>query len=82
MDDEKLLTSVHATLGAVSGYLSNFTGQPSHAFGVALIVLLVTANVSKYFVDGEDKGAKWWLGNGAVPFLLVWAVFSVLFYNL
>ncbi|MFP4116945.1 MAG: hypothetical protein ACLFQ8_01430 [Candidatus Aenigmatarchaeota archaeon] len=82
MDNDKLLTSVHAIMGAVSGYLSNFTGQPSHALAVAIAILLVTGNVSRYLADAEDKGAKWWLGNSVAPFFLIWAVFAVLFYNL
>lgn len=80
MDDEKLLTSVHSVAGAVAGYLSNFTGQPTYALGVALAVLLVTANAANYLVE-EDQGAKWWLGNALAPFILLWAVFAVFFYN-
>ncbi len=83
MDDDKLLTSVHALSGAVAGYLSNFTGQPTHALGVAIAVLLVTGNAAKIFVsEDEERGLKWWISNGAVPFILIWAVFSVFFYNL
>lgn len=80
MDDEKISTSVHSAAGIAAGYLSNFTGQPSHALAVAILVLLVTGNAMKQFVEGE--GGKWWIGNGVAPFLLLWMVFSVFFYNL
>lgn len=80
MDDEKILTSVHSVAGAVAGYLSNFTGQPTHALGVAIAALLVTVNAAKYMV-GENQGAKWWIGNAVAPFMLLWAVFAVFFYN-
>ncbi len=81
MDDEKIITAAHSIAGAIAGYLSNFTGQPLHALGVALAVLLVTGNISKYTVE-DHGGLKWWMSNGIVPFILIWAVFSVFFYNL
>lgn len=80
MDEEKLSTSVHSIAGAVAGYLSNFTGSPLHALGVAVILLLVVGNVMKQVVEGD--GSKWWIGNGAAPYIFMWLVFSVLFYNL
>ncbi len=80
MENDKISTSVHAAAGAFSGYVSNFMGQPSHALAIALVILFFTLNVSKQLIEGED--GKWWIGNGVVPFLLLWAVFSILFYNL
>jgi len=81
MDDEKLSTAVHSAVGAITGYLSNFTGKPLHAAGIAIVVLFVTGNIMQNFVD-SDEGFKWWAGNGVAPFLLLWVIFSIFFYNL
>ncbi len=80
MDNEKISTAIHSASGIAAGYVSNFTSQPTHAVGVAAILLVLTTSVVKQFMDEEDT--KWWIGNGIAPFLLLWVVFSIFFYNL
>jgi len=91
MDIEVKLTSVHAVLAVVAGYLSFLlsTGAISGlgknevlAVLAGLIILYLGGQISeRVFGKEEVGGMKGWLWSGIVPFFFIWIIVWVLLYN-
>ena len=80
--DVELRTAViNVIAGAVVGYISFVVNQPLTAFFIAIIfVALLSLILGKAF--GVKKGAKWWVSNGVIIFLLTWFVVWTIFYDI
>jgi len=79
MDDNRLCVLIHSFTGAGLGLVSPLIG-PTRSFGLMILSLLVLGKVTERMVK-EKHDRKWWIGNGAVIFILVWLSFYILFYN-
>jgi hypothetical protein len=92
MEIEVKLTSIHAVIALVAGYLSFLlsTGAIAGvgknevlAVLVGLIILYAAGQISERIFGKEAVGGmKGWLWNGIVPFLFVWIMMWVILYNM
>lgn len=80
MEDEKTSTFFHLATGTLGGYISSLMTSNLYAVLVAFLILFVTGKVNERLV--EKRGLKWWIGNGAGIYLLVWLMTWVFFFNL
>lgn len=91
METEVKLTSIHAVLAIIAGYLSFLlsTGGISGlgknevlAVLAGLIILYLGGQISeRVFGKEEVGGMKGWLWSGIVPFFFIWIIVWVLLYN-
>jgi hypothetical protein len=92
MEIEVKLTSIHAVIALVAGYLSFLLSTGAIA-GVGknevlavlagLIILYAAGQISERIFGKEAVGGmKGWLWNGIVPFLFVWIMMWVILYNM
>ena len=73
-------TTVYAVLAVAMGYVSFVINHTAYATVAALFVL-VAATVLMRFAWKIKEGAKWWLGNGAIAYLVLWMIIWTVFYN-
>ena len=73
-------TLVYAVLAVVMGYVSFLINHTAYATLAALFVLLA-GTVAMRFVWKIKEGAKWWLGNGAVVYIILWMIIWTILYN-
>ena len=81
LKDQRISIAMHSLLGVIVGYGSLYLSRGIYALGFAVIILLVLGPVVKRTI-GKDKDKNWWLGNGAIVYLLIWFVSWVLLFNL
>ncbi len=71
---------LHVVTGIIAGFLSVTLGTTLYAVGVAILLLLASGYLAEKLI--KKKGIKWWIGNGAIIYLLVWLVTWIFFFNL
>lgn len=77
---QRISVVVHTILGFVAGYLSLYFSKFWYSLGASIILLLIIGFVTqKTFGKGKDR--KWWLGNGAVIYILIWIMAWILLFN-
>ncbi|MCC7550379.1 MAG: DUF5379 domain-containing protein [Methanobacterium sp.] len=91
METEVKLTSIHAVLAIIAGYLSFLlsTGAISglgknEALAVlaGLVILYLGGQISeRVFGKEEVGGIKGWFTSGILPFFFIWILVWVLLYN-
>jgi hypothetical protein len=78
-------TMLHALLGGIAGWISFYAdrvlhigGQFSVITGIAILVAILygSAMFSRKLFPGRDN--KWWAGNGAIIFVIMWLVVGTL----
>ncbi len=80
-DVELRTVIINVAAGAAAGYASFLVNQPLTAFFIALIsVALLSLVLGKIF--GIKKGAKWWISNGVIIFILTWFIVWTVFYDI
>ncbi|MFB6215852.1 MAG: hypothetical protein ABEJ72_02640 [Candidatus Aenigmatarchaeota archaeon] len=77
MEDEKTSTIFHIATGVVGGYISSILTSNIYAVLAAFLILYITGKINERLV--EQRGIKWWIGNGAGIYILMWLIF---FFNL
>lgn len=92
MDVDGKMAAIHGIAGIAAGYVSFLlstgavAGLGSNdvlAVLAGLIILYIMGQVSeKIFGKEEVGGMKGWLWSGIVPFLFVWIMVWVIFFNL
>ncbi|MFH1425031.1 MAG: hypothetical protein ABIG20_05200 [archaeon] len=82
---------IHIVMGIIIGYVSNMLTSNIVILFMMIVVLFATGQaVQKAFslkpetsASGEKKyDRKWWLSNGAYPYIVFWIFIWILFYNL
>lgn len=76
----RVSVGVHTLLAIVIGYISLFLGSGWYALVLAVVVLIALGRGLEKLVGA--RGRKWWLGNGAVIYFLLWIMSWVFFYNI
>lgn len=92
---EQKATALHGVLGAGIGVLSGLLSKDPYQLPNSQIILLVLGALAiLYFVtqrlfklreimaEPQKYGAKWYLSNGAYPYLIFWLVVWIAVYNL
>jgi hypothetical protein len=92
MEIEVKMTTIHAVIALIAGYLSFLlsTGAIAGvgknevlAVLVGLIILYAGGQISERIFGKEAVGGmKGWLWNGIVPFLFVWILMWVILFNM
>ena len=86
MKKENKTMTVYIIVGIIIGYLSqfgrNFYGEQGNyiAVSLALIFLVITAELNKK-VFNIKKEFKWFWSNGGWIYLLVWFLTWIIFFN-
>lgn len=80
MEKEKISTLIHSAVGVGAGVLSSLVGRPIYGAIAAFVILYATGKATELVV--EKEGFKWWMGNGVVPFIFLWLMTWVFFFNL
>jgi len=70
---------LHVVTGTIAGYLSFFLVSTLYGVGAAIAILLASGYLAEKLV--KKKGLKWWIGNGAIIYLIVWLVSWIFFFN-
>jgi hypothetical protein len=91
MDIDAKVAIIHIIGGIIAAFLSfalttgMIMGINNEAFAVllAIVVLYISGQVSEKIFGKEAVGGfKGWLWSGIVPFLFIWIVLWVLFFNI
>jgi len=88
MSIELKVTIIHVILGAFVGFLSSYLYSNWVVLLMALAILLAAGQVLQRVMKLEKKEGseryttKWWLANGAYPYLIFWLFVWIIFYNL
>jgi len=69
--NQRISVIIHSAAGVVLGLLSPYIGMPLYAFGLVLVAGLMIMHLAQRIV-GKQKFV-WWLGNGLLIYVLVWA---------
>ncbi len=78
---QRLAVVLHTITGLIAGYLSLYFSRFWYALGPAILLMLISGFITqKTFGKGKDK--KWWMGNGAVIYLLVWIMAWIVLFNI
>ncbi len=78
---QRISVLLHTIFGAAAGYISLYFSRFWFALGASIILLLIIGFITqKTFGKGKDR--KWWLGNGAAIYILVWLASWIIFFNL
>jgi hypothetical protein len=83
MEDTKasrVSVGIHAVVGIAVGYASLFLSSGWFALGLAIVVLIALGWGIEKIVGA--RGRKWWVGNGAFIYFLIWIVSWVFFFNI
>ena len=90
MDVDAKVTIIHIIGGIIAAFFSYLltTGQimginnEAIAILLALVILYISGQVSERIFGKEAVGGfKGWLWSGIVPFLFIWLVIWILFFN-
>ena len=73
-------TLVYVASALIMGYVSFVINSTAYAAAAAIIVLLAVTAAMR-FAWKIKEGAKWWLGNGAIAYLVLWMIIWTIFYN-
>ena len=73
-------TLVYAVLAVLMGYVSFVINSTAYATIAAIFVLLASTVIMRA-VWKVKEDAKWWLGNGAIAYLVLWMIVWTIFYN-
>ena len=79
-DMELRTTSVYTVAAVIMGYVSLTINHTAYATLASLIVLVVVTLAMRAAFKIKE-GAKWWLGNGVIVYLLLWMIVWTIFYN-
>ena len=74
-------TVVYAVVAAIMGYVSFVMNNTAYATLGALFVLMFATYLMKSFWKIKED-ARWWLGNGAIMYLILWMVVWTIFHNI
>ena len=77
---QRVSVAMHTAFGIIAGYLSLYFSRALYSLGVA-IILLLAAGVLAQKTFGKGKDRKWWLGNGAIIYILMWIVSWIILFN-
>jgi hypothetical protein len=81
----RISVGIHAVFGFLAGYLYLYLINGIYVAAVAIALLLVAGFISEKIVKKDmvkKAGIKWWLGNGGIHFILVWAVTWIYLFNI
>lgn len=79
--DLELKTALLFTIaGAIVGYISFLVNNSLYALAVAIVVYIVIQTSVKNFIKIK-KDRKWWAGNAAILYILIWFVVWTLLFN-
>ncbi len=79
-DFELRTTIVYVITAVAMGYVSFVLNNTAYAaFAAVFVLVVVTATMRYVWKIKED--VKWWLGNGAIIYLILWMVIWTVFYN-
>lgn len=86
MDDlnqSRFSVTLHVATAIAMGWLS-FSIQAMFTKWVSVILAFIVLGVLGFATQNVAKGKdmKWWLGNGAFIYFMVWIVSWVFFYNM
>ncbi len=76
----RVSVSIHTVVAIAIGYISLFFNSGWYALILAIVVLIALSRGIEKIVNA--RGRKWWLGNGAFIYFLIWIVSWVFFYNI
>ncbi len=78
----RISIGIHAVVAIMIGWVSVQVAAASRTLfaGILGIVILLVIGYLIEKITGK-KGIKWWFGNGAIIYLLVWLVSWVYFFN-
>ena len=76
----RVSVGIHTLVAIAIGYVSLSFQSGWYALILAIIVLIALGWGIEKVVDA--RGRKWWLGNGAFIYFLLWIVSWVFFYNI
>jgi hypothetical protein len=74
-------TLVFTVLGIIVGYVSFLLNSTAQAFLLMIVVAIVFTLILKKAMKIAE-GAKWWLGNGVIVYILLWLIAWTLFFNI
>lgn len=78
VNQSRISVSVHLVTAIIAGWLSVGLGwQLALAVGIGL---LLAAGFATERITGK-RGIKWWVGNGIFPYIFIWAVTWIYFFN-
>jgi len=80
LNESRISIGIHAVVGIVAGYASVLFDNGLYAFGLAILILIITGYVVEFLL--KKKGIKWWISNGGFVYILFWIVTWVFFFNL
>lgn len=75
----RISVGIHTLVAIGVGYASLFLDSGWYALGLAIVVLVALGWGIEKAVGA--RGRKWWIGNGAFIYFLIWIVSWVFFYN-
>jgi hypothetical protein len=79
--DFELRTTVVYTIAAiVMGYISFVINHTTYAAFASIFILLVVTAAMRYAWKIKED-VRWWLGNGAIVYIILWMVVWTVFYN-
>ena len=79
-DFELRTTTIYAIAAIIMGFVSFSINHTAYATLVMLVVLIVLTFVLKAAFKIKE-GAKWWLGNGIIVYIILWLIIWTIFYN-
>lgn len=80
LNESRISVLIHIAVGVVVGYASVLLNSGLYAFGLAVLVLIVTGYATEFIL--KKKGIKWWISNGGIFYLLVWVISWIFFFNI
>ena len=84
LNASRISLTIHTLAGFGAGYLYFYIENSIFLFLAAIAILFVTGFITEKIVKKDmvkKAGIKWWLGNGALIFILIWLVAWIYFFN-
>ena len=79
-DIELRTTVIYAVAAVIMGYVSFAINHTAYAT-LAMVVVLVILTFALRAAFKIKEGAKWWLGNGIIVYIILWLIIWTIFYN-
>lgn len=72
MDDDKLNMIIYLFLGVIAGMVSFYLKNGMYSVVTTIIIAFLSGKVLER--KFEDKGIKWWIGNGLFIYFFIWII--------
>jgi len=76
----RVSAGIHALVAIGAGFASIFLNSGWFALILAIAILVILGRGIEKLVGA--RGRKWWIGNGAFIYFLIWIVSWVFFFNI